>query len=547
METKEYPKSRQPGRSFVGSLWRIVLPLLILGVGAGGLYGLYLLGTWSKLETQEAAAAEVPLVRTVDVAPHEGGLQIEVDGLVVPHREISLAAEVGGQVRTKAENCEAGSYVEQGQLLIEIDSRDFELEVRRITQELEQADVQLEELEVELSNTQGLVELAQEQLELRKKELARLQKLAEKDYATDSQLDQERQNELSARNQLMTLRNQMQLLRTKRRRLERAKDFTAARLAKAELDLERAKIYAPVDGVIIEDLVEQGDYVAPGTAVVRIEDTSAVEVKCNLRVDELYWLWDQQADEASPSAKSPQWHYQIPQAPVTVVYRVAGREYHWDGVLWRYDGLGLDPKTRTAPCRVLVRSPREVRYAGAVNDQFNVPASRPPGAAKLAAGDDPEAEPADALRIVGQSERAAAQANPAGRTSGRAAGTDSKPPAALAGPPALVRQMFVRVRIHARPKTRLLRLPEIAVQPGNRLWLFRDGKLRIVKVHVVDVNDDTVIVRSDADGVRSGDQVIVTTINNPYDGMPVEKADETGPNPGDRKKPPAEADAVARR
>ncbi len=40
----------------------------------------------------------------------------------------------------------------------------------------------------------------------------------------------------------------------------------------------------------MRDLVEENDFVQRGTAVVEFEDTSAVEVKCNLMSEEVAWL-----------------------------------------------------------------------------------------------------------------------------------------------------------------------------------------------------------------------------------------------------------------
>ena len=63
---------------------------------------------------------------------HEGKLNIEVDGVVVPFRQITLSAEVEGTVLFKEEDCRAGRYVEQGTVLFRIDPRDYELEIRRL-------------------------------------------------------------------------------------------------------------------------------------------------------------------------------------------------------------------------------------------------------------------------------------------------------------------------------------------------------------------------------------------------------------------------------
>ncbi len=72
------------------------------------------------------------------------------------------------------------------------------------------------------------------------------------------------------------------------------------------------------------------------------------------------------------------------------------------------------------------------------------------------------------------------------------------------GPPALVRGMFVMVHIHADPKAELLRVPEEAIRPGNRLWLLNSDKLRIVDVRVVQRHEGYAIVRPKSSGNAAG-------------------------------------------
>ena len=457
-----------PGRSPIIDVIRIVLPILIL---AGGVGGFLALGGRRPMETRQEESAKSPLVETALVEPHQRELEILVDGLVVPSREIKLSAEIAGRIIHKADACRAGKYATKGTVLIEIDPRDYDLEARRLQKELQQAEVSLAELDVEEQNTQGLVKLAKDTLELELKEVERLRKLVEKDYVTDSQMDAELRNELTARNALLTLENQLRSIKTRRSRLEGARDFVAVRLEKAELDRTRTKITMPVDGMIVEDLVEQNGYVAPGTAVAMIEDTSTVEVKCSLQMDELYWLWNQKGDESNGSAsQGPRTDYQIPRAPVTVIYTLAGEDYAWDGVLSRYEGVGLDEATRMVPCRVSVANPRAVRSLGA------------------------KTSPPSSSRSV--------------------------------GPPALVRGMYVTVRIHAKPEAELLSISERAVRPGNKVWRVRDNKLNIVPIHVVSIMNDIAAVRPVAGNLVAGDKVVVTPLALVEDGMAVREEEK---------------------
>ena len=55
-------------------------------------------------------------------------MTLEADGVVVPFREIELAAEVAGRIVERDERCRAGNFVTQGTLLARIDPQDYQLE-----------------------------------------------------------------------------------------------------------------------------------------------------------------------------------------------------------------------------------------------------------------------------------------------------------------------------------------------------------------------------------------------------------------------------------
>ena len=198
-----------------------------------------------------------------------------------------------------------------------------------------------------------------------------------------------------------------------------------------------------------------------------IEDTSQVEVRCNLTMEELYRLWQSAAkDEAESEAVPTSQAYDVPQADVTVNYELAGRTFAWSGRLERYDGIGLDERTRTVPCRVVVDNPRDVKE-------------------KLQDGSEVEVKN---------------------------------------GPRVLVRGMFVNAQIHTPPSTQFVRVPEAAVRPGNRIWLNRANTLTIRKVTVAGVVGDTVIIDTQSSDVKPNERVIVTPLTEPVDGMAVQES-----------------------
>ncbi len=449
-------------------LTALVTPLVVLGLGVAGFFWL---ASFRRAPAREERHKSLPVVETVPVRLHDGGLDIETDGVVVPYREIQIAAEVDGQVVYKSPLCRAGKFVRADTLLLSLDPTDYQKEVERLKAELREAEASLKELDVDLQNTQSLLEIARAELELQRKNYARMEGLFGRGVATDADLDQAKESLLTAQSNYQNLENQLRAKQTSRERLVAARDRTRSLLQKAQLDLKRTEIRAPVDGVVVQDLVEQGSFVRRGTTVVQFEDTSAVEVKCSLRVEEMAWIWA----AARPNADGrtgPASPYEIPSLPASVVYTLNNRQYVWTGRLSRYEGIGMDERTRMFPCRVVVDRPTDVRLL----------------------------ESPDAVGPVAE-------------------------------PPALVRGMYVSVHIHVDPHATVFEVPERALQPGDWLGRVRDGKLRMVHVRTVDTQDDTALVLAPQDALRPTDRVVVSAmgfvVDTPLaytaDGIPIQE------------------------
>lgn len=452
-------------------LWRELAHVLVpVGILLAGGIVAYLF--WSTKTPPERVDQEspIPLVETVAIESHDEGVVLDIDGVVVPYREVSLAAQVSGRILTKTDVCNAGKYVTKGTLLLEIDPTDYQLNVDRLKQEVLQAQNSLTELQLQIDNRRDVIDLAKREVELQRAETARIEQLHKEGYTSDTEYDAARRQLVVVETAVLKLENDLEVAEASEARITSQRDLAKIQLQQAEVDLERTKIHSPVDGVVITDDVEEDWFVNIGTPLATIEDTSRVEVRCKLQADELYWLWHQVPGSVAPSldmtadaSPAVATGYEIPRVKVTVIYEVAGREFAWDGVLDRYDGVGLDESTRTIPCRVVVEAPRKAR-------------------------------------IIGSSD-----------AHGK-----------IVMPPALVRGMFVTLRIHARPDVKLAEIPERALQPNNTLLLAKDGKLAIQPVQVVAMDNGDVIIRAEADDTSLvGMKAVISPLPTAYEGMPI--------------------------
>ncbi|MCA9005879.1 MAG: HlyD family efflux transporter periplasmic adaptor subunit [Planctomycetaceae bacterium] len=474
-------KTKKSG-SFYKKLKHFMLPVFILAAGGGSLVVLMAMKKEPE-QTQKLLSQNAPLVLTQPVTLTDSGFSVTVDGSVVPSREVKLAAEVAGRVILTRDGCKVGNLVHKAtdkeraaegteNLLIQIDPENYELEVKRLTQEHAQAQDAIDELEVEIDNSKAMIDLAHEEVRLQKSQLNRVEKLRTRNVVSDTEFEEAKRSELAARNALQKLTNEADLLRSKRQRMMHARDLVGVQLSRAKLDLSRTRIYSPINGVIVEDSVEKDGYVKVGDPLVTIEDTSAVEVSIDLRMEELYLLWQHAAQSAQGNKKlsdQPNRHdlgYQLPQLPVKVSYELGGRKFIWDGELSRFDGIGLDEKTRTVPCRIVVSDPRP-----------------------------------SAILVNGQ------------------------PTSQVVGAPPLTRGMFVVIDIPLKGNVSLLEIPEMAIRPGNLVWVVRDGKLHSEKVRVVDISGDQMLVEQGASGLKPGDRVVISPLSTANEGMPVSEGD----------------------
>ncbi|HEV7282163.1 MAG TPA: HlyD family efflux transporter periplasmic adaptor subunit [Pirellulaceae bacterium] len=434
-------------------LVQILVPLIVIGGACALAFSLYAMK--ATPETRDPGD-QTPSVEVAVLAPYDGSFDIVADGVVTPVQDIAVPSEVAGRVAFKCGECREGFRVEKGQVLVEIDDRDLRLEKQRAEFEIAQADSSLDELAVQIQSTEGLVRIAADQVRLAEAELARWRRSG---VSTQGDIDKQMQAINTAKNAHLQLEQQLSQMKVRQQSAVFARDLAKSRLEGIELDLTRTKIVAPATGVVVEDLVEENAYVQPGTNLFTIQDSSKMEVTCRLRMDQLFWIWQQAPGTTSDSPFAAS----VPATPTTITYELMGRRFSWEGVLTRYDGAGLEERTRTIPCVVVV--------------------------------DDPGAPTSDAPDA-----------------------------ASIAGPRELLRNMFVEVRIHANPDLELFALPERAIQPGKRVWFVEDGKLVSRPVDVVQVQDGVAVIDGRRGGVAAGAQAVVSPLVNPADGMAVNAA-----------------------
>jgi RND family efflux transporter MFP subunit len=267
-------------------LWKRV-PVALVVLFFGGLAATGLLVLKPAPRTVTPPEAPPPQVAVVYADSQTQALRVDSQGTVEPRREIDLVAQVAGQVQSVHQNFVNGGFFEKGDVLLEIDDRDYQLALIR-------AEARVAEAAQLLATEKGRA------------------RQAEREWRD---LGNAEANELFLRKpQLAAAEAQLQAARADR--------------DKAKLDLERTKVTAPFSGRVREAAADLGQYVSPGSRVARIYDTAVAEIRLPL------------SDRQAALVDLPlgfRGNAENPGPAVVISGTIAGELYKWQGRIMRTD------------------------------------------------------------------------------------------------------------------------------------------------------------------------------------------------------------------
>ncbi len=200
-------------------------------------------GCFSSLSLAQrppAPSVVVELAQMRELAP-----TIWTSGSVISRNEAQVASEAQGRLVSVAE---VGDVFKKGETVARLDASLTTLE--------------LAEQEAEVGRVTARISFLV-------KEVARLQRLAKSNNAAQTLLEERIAERDTARS-------------------ERA--VAEAKLAQVRVKLERSVVRAPFDGVVVERLLEAGEWVNSGDAVVRLTDPQHVEINTRIPIAYLNFL-----------------------------------------------------------------------------------------------------------------------------------------------------------------------------------------------------------------------------------------------------------------
>ena len=260
-------------------LIRVLLPLLILLLASALAYSM----VSSKPERKKPRPTErVWQVDVMAAASQSLAPTLVLYGKVESSALLKAAAPGAGVVASL--NVQPGDAVRPGQLLLEMDPRDFVAAQQQAQADV--ADMRAQLAELDLKYQANVKSLQQEKalLLLAKKEVQRVERLKDKNLSSESALSNA--HEMLGRQELAVISRQLEVDRfaTSKQQLQARLARARARLQQAQLALERSRVVAEFAGVVADVAVASGDRVRSGDRLLSLYSLDTLRIRASIPV-----------------------------------------------------------------------------------------------------------------------------------------------------------------------------------------------------------------------------------------------------------------------
>ena len=222
----------------------------------------------------------------------DGGRYVSTDNAYVKTHKIAISSDLDGRVT--AVNVADHQWVEQGQILFQLEQEPLRLQLAGLQAQLALVRTDIEALRATYRQEQAERTLAEERLAYNQREYQRQLKLSRSGIVSASTYEETEQTMREARQKLAALVESMNQIRIRLggdlnspvAEHPRYRQAQAA-LHQVELDLRRTVIRAPSSGQVSHLTLEPGEYVEEGQAVFSLIATQTTWIDANFKETQL--------------------------------------------------------------------------------------------------------------------------------------------------------------------------------------------------------------------------------------------------------------------
>jgi multidrug efflux pump subunit AcrA (membrane-fusion protein) len=285
-------------------------------------------------------------------------------GTAVPARTWTSLAEVSGTIKKIHPKLESGNRVEAGELLVEIDDRDYQLRVAQREADLDSARAKADELSENEKADRVSLGIEEELLLVANTELKRIDRLRETNAASRSEQDTAQSDLLRQTQSVQSLRNVLAILPTRIAAARAAVSTAEARLEEARRELARTKIVAPFGGRLSGVTIEPDQVISQATRLFDLLDVDTIQIEAKFSPSQiLQMLRVFRSDPTSPVESTLANTIGSGSFDAHVTLRSGRSELQWPATPLRL-AESVDPVTRTLGIIVAVDNSAAIPAAG---------------------------------------------------------------------------------------------------------------------------------------------------------------------------------------
>jgi len=256
---------------------KLLVPILIVAVGIG----IFRVLQATKPEQAPPQVQErVWRVEVERIEPRRLAPELTLYGRVETPDLLKATAPAAAWVSEVA--VRDGDRVAQGDLLVRLDERDFAPRIAQVEAEIADLEAQIGSEENRFETDKRALAQEQRLLELARAKVERQERLKSQQVGAEQALDEAKEDlamqALAVSNREMSIADHP----SRRRALQARLDRTEARLDELQLEVERATIRAPYDGIVTGVEVTVGDQVAKGAVLARMYALDELEVRARI-------------------------------------------------------------------------------------------------------------------------------------------------------------------------------------------------------------------------------------------------------------------------
>ncbi len=257
-----------------------------------------LLAGCDQAEKQADASKSAPVrpVKTITVQPMVSKFQRTYSAVVLPSQEVELSFRVSGRIVELAIG--SGLEVQKGDIVAQLDTRDFKAEITQLESQLEQAETQMLVMTSgaraeDIASLQAAVAAFRAQVDAAKDQVARSRYLFDRQVVAKAKLDKDLTSLRVVQAELKAKEQELIKGQAGARREDIATQEAVIRGLKSQLKalndrLSDATLRAPFDGIIATRKVENFSNIQANETVATLQDISSPNLTFDVPGPDVY-------------------------------------------------------------------------------------------------------------------------------------------------------------------------------------------------------------------------------------------------------------------